>query len=722
MRNIAKLLLQAKQYVLLILILLSFQAYCDLALPEYTSDLLNVGLQQGGIEDAVPDVIRQESLDTLKLFLSDEDGKILDGAYETGKDDTLTLKSDADRSVLNELLLVPESVAFQMSQSEEGAAALEQIKAGLTSGMMTKEQLLETMNERLSQMEDLTDTYLNQIATGYVKGEYEAQGRDLDHIRNQYLLKVGGKMLLMTLFMSLLAIATGLAASVVSARIGRGLREDLFAKVMHFTSAEMEKFSTASLITRCTNDIQQVQFVSVMLLRMVAYAPILACVGIIKVIEIGSEMSWVIVVAVILLAIVMSVLMLIAYPKFKIMQKLVDNLNLVSRELLTGVMPIRAFTRQEHEEKRFEGANTELYQTQLFTNRTMTFTMPVIMLIMNGVSVLIVWVGGHGIQDGKVQIGDLTAFITYSMVIIMSFLILAMVSIMLPRAGVAADRIMEVLHTEISLEDPEKPEDENLSDQGVLEYHDVSFTYPDAEEPVIKNISFKAEPGKTTAIIGSTGCGKSTLLNLIPRFFDVTEGSITLDGVDIRNLTQKKLRDQIGYVPQKGVLFSGTIESNLKYASDSISDEEMKEAAEIAQATEFITEKEDGFESAIAQNGTNVSGGQKQRLSIARAIAKHPKIFLFDDSFSALDYKTDATLRKELAAKTKNATVLIVAQRISTIMNADQILVMDEGEIVGAGTHRDLLLNCPTYMEIARGQLSEAEIEATLKGGESDGR
>lgn len=721
-RNIVKLLATSKRYVLLIVALLCFQAYCDLALPGYTSDLLNVGLQQGGIEDAVPDTIREESLDTLELFLSEEDIQILSDAYETSEGETLKLKKGTDRETLNQILMVPESVVFQMSQAEEGKAALEQIQMALSAGMMTKEQLLETMAEKLSQMEGLTDTYVKQIAVGYVNSEYQAQHLDMNQIRNQYLFKVGSKMLLMAFMMSVLAILTGLTASVVSARIGRDLREKLFTKVMSFTNAEMEKFSTASLITRCTNDIQQVQFVIVMLLRMVAYAPILAVCGIFKVIKIGSEMSWVIVVAVIALALCIAILLVIAYPKFKIMQSLIDNLNLVSREMLTGIMPIRAFTRQEHEEKRFEKANTDLYKTQLFTNRTMNFMMPVMMMIMNGVSVLIVWVGGHGIDEGRVQIGDLTAFITYSMVIIMSFLILSMVSIMLPRAGVAADRIMEVFKTEVSLKDPETPKDEELAGNGVLEYHNVTFTYPDAEEPVIRDISFKAEPGKTTAIIGSTGCGKTTLIRLIPRFFDVTEGSVTLDGIDIRELTQKKLRDQIGYVPQKGVLFSGTIESNIRYASDDITEEQMKEAAEIAQAMEFIEMKEEKFDSAIAQNGTNVSGGQKQRLSIARAIAKHPKVFVFDDSFSALDYKTDAVLRKELMSHIKDATVIIVAQRISTIMNAEQIMVMDEGQIVGKGTHRELLMNCPTYMEIARGQLSEAEIEAALKGGESDGR
>jgi ATP-binding cassette subfamily B protein len=517
--------------------------------------------------------------------------------------------------------------------------------------------------------------------------------------------------------MMVVAILAGLIASVVSARIGRDLRQELYEKVMSFTSAEIDKFSTASLITRCTNDIQQVQMLIVMLLRMVTYAPILAIAGILKVSHTGGDMGWIIVLAVVVLILTIGILMVIANPKFKVMQSLVDKLNLVSRELLTGIMPIRAFGRQDYEEKRFEKANTNLYKTQLFTNRTMTFMMPVMMLIMNGVSVLIVWVGGHGVDSGTVQVGDLTAFITYSMVIIMSFLMLSMISIMLPRASVAADRIMEVLGTDISLSDAENVKDESLSGEGILAFNDVTFSYPGAESPVLENISFKAEPGKTTAIIGSTGCGKSTLINLIPRFYDVTEGEITLDGIDIREISQKKLRDNIGLVPQKGMLFSGTIESNLKYGGAGITDDDMKQAAEIAQAMEFIDGKDDGFASAIAQDGSNVSGGQRQRLSIARAIAKHPKIFVFDDSFSALDYKTDAALRKALAEKTKDATVIIVAQRISTIMHADQILVMDEGRIVGKGTHRELLENCEVYMEIARGQLSEAEIERDLAEG-----
>jgi ATP-binding cassette subfamily B protein len=716
-----KLLGRVKGYVLLIVMLLIVQAYCDLALPSYTSDILNVGLQQNGIEDAVPDTIRQESLDTITMFMSEEDAIKVVSAYseaeEDGEDKILSLKADADRDEINALLLTPESIVYQMSNTDEGSAALEQIFTAFAAGVLDRETLLAQMNEKLSQMENLTDSYLSQIAVNFVKSEYEAQGVSIKHIRNSYLLKEGLKMLGVAFVMMVVAILAGLIAAVVSARIGRDLREELYEKVISFTSAEIDRFSTASLITRCTNDIQQVQMLIVMLLRMVTYAPILAVAGIIKVVQTGGGMGWIIVLAVVVLILSIGVLMVIANPKFKIMQTLVDKLNLVSREMLTGIMPIRAFGRQDYEEKRFEEANTNLFKTQLFTNRTMTFMMPVMMLIMNGVSVLIVWVGGHGVDQGTVQVGDLTAFITYSMVIIMSFLMLSMISIMLPRASVAADRIMEVLGTDISLYDAENVRDDSLSDKGVLRFEDVSFSYPGAESPVLEHISFQAEPGKTTAIIGSTGCGKSTLINLIPRFYDATEGKITLDGIDIKEISQKKLRDNIGLVPQKGMLFSGTIESNLKYGGETITDEDMKEAAEIAQAMEFIDGKEDGFASSIAQDGSNVSGGQRQRLSIARAIAKHPKIFVFDDSFSALDYKTDAALRRALSEKTKDAAVVIVAQRISTIMHADQILVMEDGCIVGKGTHRQLLEGCDVYMEIARGQLSEEEIERDLAEG-----
>ena len=698
--------------MILIVILLILQAYCDLSLPNYTSDLLNVGLQQNGIEHAAPETIREEALHTLELFMQDSDVELVESVYSAENENGIrTLADDADAEQISDLLMIPESVYFQMEQADSPVMSVTALETAIRSGLMTKEQFLEKMNEQLAAYGDLSDSYLNQIAVSFVASEYEAQGVDLTGIRNHYLLVVGLRMMLMALFMSIAAIANGFFASRTSAKVGMTLREAIYEKVMKFTNAEMERFSTASLITRSTNDIQQIQMVTVLLLRMVAYAPILAIFGIVRVIQTSSGMSWIIVLAVILLSILIGILLAVAMPKFRKMQTLVDRLNLVSREILTGVMPIRAFHREEHEEKRFEAANTDLYQTQLFTNRAMTFMLPLMMFIMNGISVLIVWVGAGKVDLGTIQVGDLTAFIKYSMVIVMSFLMLSAISIILPRAGVAADRIVEVLNTPISLSDPEHPRDEEVKyGKGLLAFSDVSFSYPGAESHALEHISFTAQPGQVTAIIGSTGCGKTTLLNLIPRFFDVTEGKITVDGIDIREITQKTLRDQIGYVPQKGMLFSGTIESNLKYGGDSITDEDMKEAAAIAQAEAFINEKTDGYGSAVAQEGSNVSGGQRQRLSIARAIAKHPKIYLFDDSFSALDYKTDLKLRTELFKHTGNATVVIVAQRISTILHADKILCIEDGRIVGQGTHEELLKSCKTYLEIAKSQLSEAEL------------
>ncbi len=712
MKNIIKFLKGSEKAVIIIVLLLILQAYCDLALPNYTSDLLNVGLQQNGIENAAPETIRQETLETLKLFVPDDAVPTLEAAYSDADSDGIrTLAPDAELDQLDALLALPESVLYQMENSNAPGFSVSDIEKAIQAGMMTKAQFLDGINDKLASYGDLSDTYLKQIAVSFVASEYEAQGIDLSVIRNRYLLAVGLKMILMTLLMSAAAVLTGLFASRTSAKIGMNLREALYDKVMKFTNAEMEQFSTASLITRSTNDIQQVQMVTVMLLRLVAYAPILAVFGILRVIETSSGMSWIIVLAVILLSALVGILVAIAMPKFKEMQKLVDRLNLVSREILTGIMPIRAFHHEAYEEKRFEAANKQLYDTQLFTNRAMTFMLPIMMFIMNGVSVLIVWVGAGKVDLGTIQVGDLTAFVTYSMVIVMSFLMLSMISIILPRAGVAANRIAEVLETPISLQDPENPKDSEIAKgNGLLTFSDVSFSYPGADTKALEHISFTAKPGEVTAIIGSTGCGKSTLINLIPRFFDVTEGSITVDGVDVREVSQRALRDKIGYVPQKGILFSGTIESNVKYGGDDISDELMKEAAAIAQAEEFIREKPDGYASAIAQDGSNVSGGQRQRLSIARAIAKKPQIYLFDDSFSALDYQTDLKLRTELMKRTKNATVIIVAQRISTILHADKILCMEDGKIIGQGRHEDLMKTCKTYMEIAKSQLSEREL------------
>ncbi len=721
MKNILSFLSKSNLAILTIILLLIVQAYCDLALPTYTSDILNVGLQQGGIEDGALDQVRAESLYDITLFMSDEDGTELMSMYELSADESIyTLKDDADRERVNELIAIPECIVYQLSNSEDAAVSVDDIEALYAAGALTKDQILEQMSDAMTQIENLTDTYINQIATEYVKAEYEAMGINLNQYRNDYLFRVGGIMLVLALVMTIVSVLTGLLASIVSAKVGRGLREAIYEKVMAFTNAEMEQFSTASLITRSTNDIQQVQQVIVMLLRMVAYAPILAIGGIIMVIKTSAGMSWIIVLAVIILAACVGVLMAVTLPQFKKMQTLVDNLNLVSRELLTGIMPIRAFSREKHEEERFDGANQALYKTQLFTNRTMSFMSPIMMFVMNGISVLIIWVGGHAVEQGTMQVGNLTAFITYAMVIVMGFLMIAMISIMLPRAGVAADRIVEVIETPVSLSDPASPRDDEISRvSGVVEFRDVSFRYPGAEEDALEHISFKAEPGKTTAIIGSTGCGKTTLVNLIPRFFDVTGGAVTLDGIDVREISQHKLRETLGFVPQKGVLFSGTIDSNLKYGGDFITDEDAIEAAEIAQATEFIDSKSERYDSPISQGGSNVSGGQKQRLSIARAIAKHPKVFVFDDSFSALDYKTDLALRQALAEKTSDATVIIVAQRISTILHADQIIVLDEGRVVGIGTHSQLLNSCPEYLEIATSQLSEAELNAAKNGGEA---
>ena len=716
MKNILYFMKGSGKMVAVIVLLLLLQAYCDLSLPAYTSDILNIGLQQSGIEDGAPETVREQSLHALTLLLSEEEAaEVLSGYTEADENGIRTLKPDADREQISSLLAVPESIFLVMEQTkaEDGPGAAELLTGMIESGVMTRETLLSQMEEQAGAMGDMTDTYMSQMAALFVRQEYEAQGLDLTAIQNAYLMKVGGMMLFMTLLMTISAVLIGLLASRTSAEVGLKLREQLYEKVMRFTNEEMERFSTASLITRSTNDVQQIQMVVVMFLRMVAYAPILAIFGIIRVVQTGSGMGWIIVLAVVILSVCIGILMGVAMPKFRMMQKLIDRLNQVSREILTGVMPIRAFSREKHEEERFEKASYDLYSTQLFTNRVMNFMMPVMMLVMNGVSVLIVWVGAGKVDTGTIQVGDLTAFITYSMVIVMGFLMLSMISVMLPRAGVAADRIREVLDTPIALTDPERPQDEKLyMGNGTVEFQDVSFVYPGADGPALEHISFTAEPGKTTAIIGSTGCGKTTLLNLIPRFYDVTEGCITLNGVDIRNVSQKSLREQIGYVPQKSMLFSGTVESNIKYAGDYVTGNDMRAAAKVAQAEEFILQKPNGFEAAIAQEGGNVSGGQKQRLSIARAIAKHPQIFLFDDSFSALDYKTDLALRKALAEEAGYATVIIVAQRIATILHADQILCMDDGKIVGRGTHEELMASCKTYQEIARSQLSEAELKA----------
>ncbi|MDE7021593.1 MAG: ABC transporter ATP-binding protein/permease [Lachnospiraceae bacterium] len=680
MFKIMKYLGEFKASAAAVILLLILQAYCDLSLPSYTSDIVDVGIEQGGIENAVPEIMRAETLEGI-CFLSDEDALIREN-YRLNEDGNYELQAEE-----------PETIE-KLDEAMRGA--------------------IVALYQQGEDTEELSDIMASQMAVMFVRAEYEALGVDLNAIQTRYLLTTGGKMLLMTVLMMTASIAVGFLAARVSAGIGMRLRGRVFRKVVSFSHAELDRFSTASLITRSTNDIQQIQMVAVMLLRMVCYAPILGVGGIIKVIHTRTGMGWIIIVAVILILGLVGTLMKIAMPKFKLMQTLVDKMNLVSREILTGVPVIRAFSREKHEEERFDKANHELMATQIFTNRVMTFMMPVMMLIMNAIAVAIVWFGSKGIDMGNLQIGDMMAFITYSMQIVMSFLMLTMISVMLPRAGVAAERIEEILHTEPTVLDKEQVRDEELSGKGIVAFENVNFRYPGAEEDALSDISFVAEPGKTTAVIGSTGCGKSTMLHLIPRFYDVTGGRITIDGIDIRELSQKKLRSLMGFVPQKGVLFSGTIASNIKFAGEErISDEMMKEAAEIAQAQEFIESKKEAFESPVAQGGTNVSGGQKQRLSIARAIAGRPKIFLFDDSFSALDYKTDAVLRKALHEKLSDATVVIVAQRISTILHADQIIVLDDGRIAGIGKHENLLQTCEAYQEIAKSQLSEAE----LKGG-----
>lgn len=713
MGKIFRYLKEYKAIVAGIILLLIVQAYCDLSLPQYMSDIVDIGIQQGGIEHVAPEEMRGETLDNLCFFMEDDDAETLRDAYEKNKDGNyeLTLKKNSEIEQLDDILGLPMLVMSSMREQSE--IDMDTLKAMVEDGLMTKEQILEQESAVEEKLGDMSDTIIAQKALLVVQAEYKALGWDMGDYQNRYMFRTGGKMIAMSVVMMAAAILAGMLASYASAGVGMHLRERVFQKVVSFSSSEIEQFSTASLITRSTNDIQQIQMVEVMLLRMVIYAPIIGIGGVIKVSSTRTGMGWIIGVAVGTIILIVGLLMSVTMPKFKKMQTLVDRLNLVSREILTGVPVIRAFSREKFEEKRFAGANKDLMKTQLFTSRVMSMMMPLMMLIMNCITVAIVWFGSKGVDLGNLQVGDMMAFITYTMQIVMAFLMITMVSIMLPRAGVAANRIDEVLNTDAEILDPQNPQDNSRTQwRGEITFDNVSFQYPGADENAIEHISFTAEPGKTTAIIGSTGCGKSTLLNLIPRFYDVTEGKITIDGVDIRNITQNKLRSLLGYVPQKGVLFSGTIASNIGFAGE-VPEEKIQEAAQIAQAEEFINQKEERYESPIAQGGTNVSGGQKQRLSIARAIAKNPKIFLFDDSFSALDYKTDVVLRKALNEKISDAAVIIVAQRISTILHADQIIVLDEGRMVGKGTHEELLKSCEAYQEIAKSQLSEKE----LKGG-----
>lgn len=736
--------------VILIILLLVLQSVCDLSLPDYTSKIVNVGIQQGGIEEAVPDVITKSDLDNVLLFVDNDDKeKILDNYDYLDKEELSDSKlsdykekypliedeplyeikdiNEDERKELEDILKKPMVALMAFDSSED---MKDQIKTQLLSNMPEQAQAMykdkdvfdilktlpqeavsgmkESMDEKLDEMQD---SILDQSAVSYVKSEYEKIGLDMGKIEKTYLFKVGGIMLGIAFVSMASAVLSGFIASKVAAKIGKNLRGKVFKRVMEFSNEEMDKFSTASLITRSTNDIQQVQLLMVMLLKIVFYAPIIGIGGIIKVFNTNLSMSWIIGVAVGAILLVVAFMFIIVMPKFKIVQNLVDRLNLVSREILTGLSVIRAFSTEKYEEKRFDKANKDLTKVNLFVNRVMSCMMPVMMFIMNGIAVLIVWNGSKSVDAGTMQVGDMMAFIQYTMQIIMAFLMISMISVMLPRAAVSAGRIDEVIDTKPTILDPEKNKHFEPSKKGVLEFNNVSFRYPQADEDVLSNISFTAKPGETTAFIGSTGSGKTTLINLIPRFYDVTKGEILLDGVNVKDVSQHDLREKIGYVPQKGVLFSGTIESNLKYGRKDANIDEIKKASSIAQATEFIEAKEEKYNSPIAQGGSNVSGGQKQRLSIARAIVKRPEFYIFDDSFSALDFKTDAALRKALNKETGDSTVLIVAQRISTILHADQIIVLDEGKIVGKGTHKELLKNCEVYKEIASSQLSKEELE-----------
>ncbi|MDE5782225.1 MAG: ABC transporter ATP-binding protein/permease [Lachnospiraceae bacterium] len=753
MSKIFKNLVPYWKSVLIIIVFLIIQAWCDLALPQYTSDIIDKGIQNKGIEYALPEAITKEEYELAELFMTSDEKELWQKSYKFDGDiyriniEDEEEMENADEKLSMALIMnysmssvdeenFKKQMALQMGQQEDSFKdkTVDEIgqmmgmplttyekedtlyvdmrsvfKAMADSGSMQQEAILEMRNGMEAEFNKAGDMITDSMGVAYAAKNDEAAGIDVDKIQKDYLWVSGFKMIGVALIAGAATIIVGFFASKVGAGIGMNLRGKIFKQVVGFSNAEMDKFSTASLITRSTNDIQQIQMVTTLLLRMVLYAPIVGIGGIVKVVNTKTGMGWIIVVAVAAIMTYVGILVILAMPKFKIMQVMVDKVNLVSREILTGLSVIRAFGREKKEEERFDDANKDLTKTMLFTNRVMTFMMPGMMFIMYGISILIVWVGAHRIDSGHLQIGAMTAFITYAILIVMSFLMLTMMSIMLPRAGVAAERIDEVINTPSSIIDTKTPE-KVTEERGVIRFEHVNFKYPGANENVLDDIDFTALPGKTTAIIGSTGCGKSTLVNLIPRLYDVTDGKITIDGTDIRNVTMKYLRDRIGYVPQKGILFSGTIATNLRFGNKDADDSEIAEAAEIAQAADFIEEKHDKYDSYISQGGTNVSGGQKQRLSIARAIAKKPDIFIFDDSFSALDMKTDAKLRKALESKVKDKTVIIVAQRISTIINADEILVLDEGKIVGKGTHKELLESCEEYLQIAKSQLSEKEL------------
>ena len=705
-------------YVVMIIVLLFVQAYCDLSLPDYTSKIVNVGIQQKGIEDGVPDTIRKESMEHLLLFLDEKEKAKVEDAY-TLKDDVYKRNdvTKEERDELNSILAIPMMAAGSLEDEEKAAEIKTQMGLPEESDLwQVLEQLpqeqLDAMKDSLTEkIKEMPESIVTQAAVQFVQTEYEAQGIDVDAMQIQYLMTSGLKMLAMALVIMLAAVSVTFLSSRVAAFLGRNLRNGVYRKVISFSGEELNHFSTASLITRSTNDIQQVQLVFAMIFRIVLYAPILGVGGVLKVLQTDVSMTWILGVAVVAILILVGFLFAVAMPKFKILQYRIDELNLVSREILTGLSVIRAFSREKHEEERFEEVNERLTKTNLFVNRCMTFMMPAMMLIMNGITVLIIYNGSHAVNNGTMQVGNMMAFMQYAMQIIMSFLMITMMSIMLPRASVSAKRINEIMETKVSIESPETAKIPENNKKGEVRFEHVGFAYPGAEEETLSDINFTAQKGETVAFIGSTGSGKSTLVNLIPRFFDVTSGKILVDGVNIREMGLHDLRERIGYVPQKGVLFSGTIDSNIRYGKEDATKEEVNRAAEIAQAQEFIGQKEKGMESEIAQGGTNVSGGQKQRLSIARAIAKNPEIEIFDDSFSALDYKTDVVLRRALKKETKDATTLIVAQRISTILHADKILVLDEGKIVGEGTHKELLKTCEVYQQIAMSQLSKEELE-----------
>ena len=748
MKKLLKYLRPFAGAIIVAIMLLFVQAISDLSLPSYMSNIVNVGIQQKGIEDAVPKAIKSSELNKLLLFINSDDKKVVEDNYkliskeelsdedyekyikqypELANEDIYVLdtKSKDVKRKLNEILGRPMLITslFEsgdatklMGDSGNVMAAPEGVDMAnmdpfMMLSSMPEEQVLEIIKGINEKLDEMPESMVTQSAVTYVREQYKELGIDIDKVQTNYLFMAGAKMLGVALIGTIAAVIVTFIAARIAAALGRNLRKDVFNKVVGFSNAEFDRFSTASLITRTTNDIQQIMMLIVMGLRIVFYAPILGIGGIVKVVKSGAGMGWVIVVAVVSILSLVGVLFVFAIPKFKMVQKLVDKLNLVTRESLTGMLVIRAFSTEKYEEEKFERANMNLTKTNLFVNRIMSMMMPLMMFVMNGITLLIVWVGSHRVDSGVMQVGDMMAFMQYVMQIIMAFLMISMVSVILPRALVSAGRVSEVLNTDIAIKNIENPVSFKVEEKGEIEFKNVSFKYPGADEYILKDINFKAKSGETTAFIGSTGSGKSTLINLIPRFYDVTSGEILIDGENIKNVSLHDLREKIGFVPQKGMLFSGTIESNLKYGGEHISDEYMHKAAEIAQATEFISSKESGFNTEISQGGTNVSGGQKQRLAIARALAKNSEIFIFDDSFSALDFKTDAKLRKAINEELSDSTLLIVAQRISTIMNADQILVLDEGEVVGKGTHKELMENCEVYRQIALSQLSKEELE-----------